>query len=150
MKKILIIIFFSLSFYSSYASDLILTRNASDTAHIDSIYQTLLKMNFDTYVGQSLSFFLDHLDFKNYDFGYHEEPTLRLDHITISYGSDLGVKIYFDCLEYVPRYSSPVSDRTWMNSQMIIHEKVSRLELVNYKIKPYPFYIKSTKKGKSR
>jgi hypothetical protein len=147
MKKILIIFVLSLTFYSSYAFCLTQVKSVSDTVNIDSIYQSLLKMNLEVSVGKNLESFLDRLKFIEYDIGYHEEPTLRLDHITVSYSPDLAFKIYFDCLEYVPRYSSPTSERTWMNDNLIIHEKISKIVLINYKIKPYPFYIKTTSKG---
>jgi hypothetical protein len=144
MKRKLLLILSNILVHSSFAFCMIPHINISDSTHIDSVYQSLEKIDLDKYVGKSLDFLLNQLEFKDYKIGYHEEPSLSLGFITISYNPDIALMIYFNKLEHVPRSSK---ERLWRNDEKIKKEKISQIYLVNYKIKLYPFYIKISKKG---
>jgi hypothetical protein len=137
---LLVILFFNTGYLLGQTD----TINSSCFTHADSVYSVISKMNMQSYVGKRVKEFLNDLQYKDYAIGYHEEPSLRLDHITISYNADIVFEIYFNCLEYVPRKSTTL-DRPWKNDALIIFEEIGQIYLFNYKLKSYPYYIKKTK-----
>jgi hypothetical protein len=119
------------------------TLTSSDSTHIDSVYQTLLKLDFDKYRGKKVKDLLIGIGIAHYKIVYAEEPTLHLAHIEIYYkGSDAYIEIDFEYLEHVPRYSKHLGKRAWENDEAIIEEKINRIVLWNNKVKLYPEYIK--------
>jgi hypothetical protein len=143
MKRKLIVVILSLCLKTIISAS---TTTRCDSILVDSVYQILLKMDLDPYIGKSVKQLLTDVG-KNYSIFYVEEPNLCLAHITIYYkDSDAHLEVYFDSLEHVHRFSKPTPKRAWEDNDAILLERISKIVLWNNKIKLYPQYIKKTKR----